>query len=252
MRNIRKLPLIAGIIFLCLAITGFIVPRVMRTAIILQMGIMTANNLNKLYLPILLLAAITTAFAFIPKRRPVYHEKYEFTVDELDKLDPDEVRKMLMECLEKHPAYRSLYNECINQIDLIKEQQENFEKLIKLNDADYLNDAISTLRLAEQTIFRNLMTAVNRGIVEKTHGKIDTDKEIEFKNLLERVISANENVFETNQSFLIHASSAISSKKMRVQSKADTEAWIQALENLVLPSEIFEEKEQQQPFQTPG
>ena len=249
----RKKTLAAGLTLLCLAIIGFIVPRAMRTTIILELGIVMANNLNMLYIPFAALSAITLAFAFIPaRRRPAsYVPEIETKVPGKDTLEPDNVREMLKECQEKHPSYWDLYNECMRQIGLIKEQQDSFEKLIQLNNAGFLHDAISTLRLAEQTILRNLMTAVNRGIVEKTDQMIDTDKEIDFKNLLQRVISANEKVFDTNQRFLIRASTAVSSKRMEQQSNADTEAWIQALEGLVLPSDIFDEKRTPQPFQTP-
>ena len=250
----RKKPLILGLGFFCLAIAGFIVPRIMRRTIILNLGVIIANRLNWLFVPPAVLSFVILAIAFAPRKQQAisYTPEIEFIVPNPDTLMPSNVYGMLNECQEKHPSYSSLYSACMKQISFIKEQQDNFEKLIELNNAGYLHDAISTLRLAEQTILRNLMTAVNRGIVEKTDHLIDTDKEIDFQKLLQRVIDANEKVFETNQRFLIRASTAVSSKRIRNQSNADTEAWIQALEGLVLPSDIFDGKETGRPFQSPG
>ncbi|MCL2046443.1 MAG: hypothetical protein FWG88_08675 [Oscillospiraceae bacterium] len=250
----RKKPFIAGLLVLVLAVAGYVIPRVMRTAIILEMGIIMANRLNLLFAPFAVFSFIALAFAFIPKKRKSKKKEpeYEIILPDLETLTPDSVREMLIHCKEKHPSLTEQYDDCIRQINIIIEQQESFEKLIALNNAGYLNEAISTLRLAEQTILRNLMTAVNRGIVEKTVGIIDSNEEIEFQNLLKRVLSANEDVFETNQRFLVRASTAISSKRLGNQSNTDTEAWIQALENLALPSKIFDEKTTQQPFQSTG
>ena len=250
----RKKPLAAGLVLLCATVAGFIIPRIMRTAIILEMGIVMANTLNRLFMPLAALSAIVLGFAFIPKKKRSvdYVLEFESKAPNADALEPGNVREMLLECQEKHPSYHELYNDCIRQINIIIEQQDSFEKLIQLNNAGYLNDAISTLQLAEQTVLRNLMTAVNRGIVEKTDQKIDSESEIDFRDFLQRVISANENVFETNQRFLVRASNAISSKRMGRQSNEDTEAWIQALEGLVLPSDIFDSKETQRPFQSRG
>jgi hypothetical protein len=244
----RKKPLAAGLTFLGLAVIGFILPRVLRTTIILKMGIVIANNFNWLFAPFAVLSFIMLAFAFIPapirsvKKKARDAQENGNSAPHTDTLKPDKVRAMLKECREKHPGYANLYSDCMKQINHMTEQQESFEKLIQLNNADFLQDAKSTLKLAEQTILRNLMTAVNRGIVEKTDKMIDKEKGINFKNLIERVLSANEKVFETNQRFLIRASNAVSSKKAGISSNADTEAWIQALEGLVLPSDIFDTK----------
>jgi len=251
----RKKLFTAGLTFLGLAVIGFILPRVLRTSIILEMGIVMANNLNWLFVPFVVLSVIMLVIAFIPAPNlPVKKGVLDAQEDEnkapyTDTLKPDKVHAMLEECQKKHPGYASLYSDCMRQINYIKEQQDSFEKLIQLNNAGFLQDAISTLKLAEQTILRNLMTAVNRGIVEKTDRMIDKEKEISFKNLLEQVLGANEKVFETNQRFLIRASSAISIKRAGTSSSADTEAWIQALEKLVLPSDIFDSKGLQLPFQ---
>jgi hypothetical protein len=254
----RKKPLAAGLTFLGLAVIGFILPRALRTTIILEMGIIIANNLVWLFVPFAALAVIMLAFAFIPaptrsiKNIARYAQENENTAPYTSPLEPEKVRAMLKECQEKHPGYASMYSECMRQINHIKEQQDSFEKLIHLNNADYLHEAESTLKLAEQTILRNLLTAANRGIVEKTDRMIDSKNEINFKNLIERVLGANEKVFETNQRFLIRASSVISSKRAGTSSNADTEAWINALEGLVLPSDIFDAKGPQPPFQVRG
>ena len=248
----------AGLTFMGLAVIGFLLPRALRTTIILDRGIVVANNLSWLFVPFLALSVIMLTFALIPAlKKPAKCEipetqDNENTAPDKNGLRPDKVHAMLKECQEKHPGYAGLYNDCMKQINHIEEQQDSFEKLIRLNNADFLQDAKSTLKLAEQTILRNLMTAVNRGIVEKTDRVTDAEKEIKFKNLLERVLSANEKVFETNQRFLIRASSAVSSKRAGTSSNADTEAWIQALEGLVLPSDIFDKKGPQLPFQGNG
>ena len=246
----RKKTFATGLTFSSLAAISYIVPRAMRTSIILEMGILAANGLNWLFAPFTALSAITLVFAFLPTKKPTASQwlEIENNTPSVDILSPDNVRTMLEECRDKHPAYRALYDDCITQINRIKEQQDSFEKLIQLNNAGFLHDAISTLQLAEQTILRNLMTAVNRGIVEQTDDKIDTDRELDFKNLLEQVADANERVFDTNQRFLIRASTAVSSKGMGHSSNADTEAWIKALEGLVLPSNLFDAKGIQRPF----
>ena len=254
----RKKTFAAGLTFLGLAVIEYILPRALRTSIILERGIVMANNLNWLYVPFVVLSVIMLVLAFIPapnlsaKKGARDAQENENTAPHTDILKPDKVHAMLKECQEKHPGYAGLYSDCMRQISHIKEQQDSFEKLIQLNNAGFLHDAISTLKLAEQTILRNLMTAVNRGIVEKTDRMIDKEKEISFNNLLERVLGANEKVFETNQRFLIRASSVVSSKRAGTSSSADTEAWIQALEGLVLPSDIFDSKRPQLPYQSRG
>lgn len=241
----RKKSLVVGLVSLGLTIMLYVLPRALRTSIIIGSGVMMANFLGWLfYIPLIIAILALSIFSFLVVEQilqQIAEKKQKVTLSYKSKtLRSDDVRDLLNKHQEKHPSLTSLLNDCLHQIDSIKRRQASLAEMIELNDAEFLSDAPSALDESKQLILRNLMWVVNRGIAVATDDADTSDDEM-FKELIEKVLAANKDVLTECQKMLNWASDLISQKGTAAGSTIEVKAWAAAIRQQIKSSSFVEE-----------
>ncbi len=78
-----------------------------------------------------------------------------------DSQNPELTRKRLAQLAQEMPSMRPVVDECIKQMDTMDSLQFRQERLIKSNNAVYLNETLTALDGVERRICRNLRNVIN-------------------------------------------------------------------------------------------
>jgi hypothetical protein len=237
-----------GLGLLGLTILFYVLPRVFRTSIIVGSGVMMANALALAYILPLMVAVPILVMSFFLVYKQVKSAMAEGKLRKArlsyrsKKLRPEDVSAHLTELKSRHPSLATQFDKCLGQMDSIKKRQASLDEMIRLTEADLLADAPSALVEAEQSILRNLMWVINRGIVSVTDGNPDTeDDDVELDRLINKVLVANEQVIEKCRELTRNASDLASSRGSDSSSIVLVESLVAAIRQQVKHSAFGEE-----------
>jgi archaellum component FlaC len=231
----RRVPIIFGASGIILAIVCWLVMQAFRSALIVRLGIIGANNLR--LLSTLALAAVGLILVFIGLPGAIKDIKNKSARNRLSSIGseyrskdsgPDEVREQLGLLRGQRTELAGEIDRCISQLDEIDEQLGRFDRLIKINEADKLADAREALEETERTVCSNLKWIINSSVAASEH---DQTAKARLGENIGEVLAVNEKLLDKDDEFLLDLADHLSRVKGEDQA-FELDAWRETISSL--------------------
>lgn len=231
----KKGCLIAGVISALLSLLVWFIMQALRASLIVQLGIIGANNVRLIPTAILgVLGLILIILGLIGLIRDMKEASSKKKLQEIG-LDyrskdsgPQEIRQQLGLMLSQRPVLAAKIDRCIAQLDEIVQQLDRFDRLIKINEASALSDAREALEETERTICSNLKWIINSSVAASDHDAAALARLDE--NILE-VTAVNKTLLDKDEEFLLDLADHLSQVKGEGQT-FQLDAWRETIGSL--------------------
>ncbi|MDR1203944.1 MAG: hypothetical protein LBL26_00470 [Peptococcaceae bacterium] len=209
----------AGIFYGCVAAGAVILRLIDRTWLIISMGIVTADALllgGRILLACVFLAGSAVLFTGWRKSWQLERSAAYAVKLSLDKTQsPGVIRGEITRLLGVRPRLKEPLTLGLSQMDSIDRKQAKLKEILDRNDAASLNEVVSTLDEAEQTVCKNLVRVLNRAILWDPYEANKPGKEAVFEGhqrYIGRILDKNESILTMCDTLLAETVSYLGEK----------------------------------------
>ena len=236
---------VLGAVLTALGIIGTTLRYAFESAIIVALGIHTLSSLT-------VIAGLVTGFglgnivlSFVPAIKARLSEgktkkllKSKLTEEiksiseyESDSLNPEKIRTRLLQLQSRNANLRDIMAICILQKDEIDRCQEQLNRLIRANDALYLNDVPAVLDSAEERICANFRDIINCCILVEYD---NTPLSEHSKEIVTEALKSNKEELEAVRTLLGHSVAYINDYNRKgISDRRELDAWIKTMEEKI-------------------
>ncbi len=209
--------LVAGIVGVIISITLWFVMQACRASLIVQLGIIGANNVR--LIPTLALLAVSLVLILIGLPDAVKYIKSNLSKKKLQDLDsqyrskdsgPEEIREQLDLMMSQRTVLAGKIDRCIAQLDEIEQQLNRFDRLIKINEAGALSEAREALEETQGTVCSNLKWVINSSVAASDH---DPSANNRLGEIIDEVIAVNKALLNKDEEFMLDLADHLSQVK---------------------------------------
>ena len=244
MRLIKWLRIIGAIAAL-VGVVGAGLKFTLNTTIIVALGIRVASFLTTAAYSAAGIGSTLFALSFLPKIQNNFEQiretkmlrdkndaEYERTADyEADSLNPEKVRDRLVQLQDCNPYLEDLMENCIHQKDDIDRYQERLDRLLRANNASYLDDIVGILDKTEQRICANFRDIINCCLLVEYNGE---DLSASSKEIVKSSLQNNQEELEAVKILLDRSVSYINDfNRKGIDDRSELDAWIKTMERKI-------------------
>ena len=234
-----------GLALLALGFVGMGLMMLFDSAIIISLGIRASSFLTALDWLIFGLGSGNLFLSFVPEIKEKLNEHRsdkllqekidndnEQTADyETNSLDPEKVRVRLEQLRDRNPNLNTLMVKCLVQKDEIDRYQEQLERLLKANEALYLNDIPAVLDSAEERICANFRDIINCCILVEYNGQEISERN---QSIVQDALKSNDEELEAVEILLDRSVAYINDYNRKgISDRQELDAWIKAMEKKI-------------------
>jgi hypothetical protein len=202
-----------------IAVCALILCLINRTWLIITIGIAATDILltgGKILLACAFLAGVAVSLIRWQKTKGLQQESPQAVVFSLDKQqEPALIRKELTRLISIRPRLKDLLTWGLAQMDSIDRKQAKLKEILDRNQVASMNEVVSTLDGAEQTLCKNLVRVLNRGILWDPHEVNKPGKAAVFeehKRYIGQILDKNENILTMCDTLLAETVSYLGEK----------------------------------------
>jgi hypothetical protein len=227
--------LIAGVIGMILSVIAWFLIQAYRAALIVQLGIIGANNMRIIppaaLLSVSLILFLIGLFGVIKDIRSKAAEKrlHNLGLHYRSKdSGPEEIRGQLGLMMGQRKELTGKIDRCMSQLDEIAKQLDRFDRLIQINEAGALAGAREALEETQNTVCANLKWVINSSIASSEH---DPTALARLGENIGEVITVNETLLDKDEEFLLDLADHLSQIKGEGQT-FQLDAWRETISSL--------------------
>lgn len=236
---------VLGAVLTALGIIGTTLRYVFESAIIVALGIHALSSLT-------VIAGLVTGFglgnivlSFVPAIKARLSEgktkkllKSKLTEEiksiseyESDSLNPEKIRTRLLQLQSRNANLKDIIVICISQKDEIDRYQEQLNRLIRANDALYLNDVPAVLDSAEERICANFRDIINCCILVEYD---NTPLSEHSREIVVETLKSNKEELEAVRTLLDRSVAYINDYNRKgISDRRELDAWIKTMEEKI-------------------
>ncbi len=236
---------VLGYVITALGIIGVGLRFLFESAIIVSFGVHALTFFMSMACFVIGFGSVQVFLSFAPEfrnkleksrskkllREKIENDKERTEGYETDSLNPEKVRIRLEQLRDRNPNLVDLMDKCIEQKDEIDKYQEQLDRLIKANEATYLNDVTEVLNSAEERICANFRDIINCCILVEFNGKAINERNLE---IVQAAISSNDDELKAVETLLDRSVAYINDfNRKGISNRSELDAWIETMERRI-------------------
>ena len=209
--------LIAGVVGIILSIIVWLIMQAVRASLIVQLGIIGANNVRLISVLAVLVVSLVLILIGLPNaikyiKSNMSKKKLKDMGAEYRSKDsgPEEIREQLDLIMRQRTVLAGKIDRCIAQLDEIQQQLNRFDRLIKINEADALAEAREALEETQSTVCSNLKWVINSSVAATNHDPHANDR---LGDIINDVIAVNKALLNKDEEFMLDLADHLSQVK---------------------------------------
>ena len=236
---------IVGAILALIGAVGIGFKALLGTTMIVALGIHATSFLATVAYIVAGLGGASFAASFVPQLKSSVEqnrnikllkdkndaENENTTSYESDSLNPEKVKIRLEQLKARNPNLEGLIDKCLTQKYAIDKYQEQLGRLIKANEAAYLEDVPDVLNNAEKRMCANFRDIINCCILVEYSGEAISESNEE---IVESSLVKNEEELKSVRILLDHSVAYINDYNRKgISDRSELDAWIKTMEKKI-------------------